>query len=742
MSKRHAKFKIKSEIKMKSIVNCPFYNGFEPRDIRIFAIFYIIVFSVLSLAPIFFVESKAYPPDSSHFLNQVNLVIEAINGKITWFEVVKLSYERTYVFQVPIALTANWIKIFSPHFYLLLYWLFYVIPIPFLWWRFCLKAQGELSFYNSFLPLIFFADPTLHRLAAFGFFTEVPSITLSFASFVLAYEIFSDQSSKKFFIKTLVAAFLLCAGVLCRMHTAIMIILPAYAAFLAWVIWPISDQNKSRLKLFAVVFGVLFIVFFLIFKIWAPFFYSLSLAANFGDSIWKYGNNAIEYGLESVYWPRFKYYFLCSFSSFFVMAFVCFAHFLKSKNRKEKSLIWIFLALIVYQTVLWALTLPINSRYITNFAFFGLIFLALKPLQTLSLKILSSAIIGVFLIAGIYDLLPATVANKGLNDLRLRFEQRLLAHSDNSWNYPLYSHSASNLIIPNREIFAAVDKYLERSPKQYPKFFTLTPYRSLINFVNLTSFRATWRKGDSHVEARENLMFTSSYVPEMLVKEFYLDGLRFFNIGGMINSDLILATNPNSVVVDDYAKNWPETEILNELFRARSVENIGLVELDNFYVIDRLNNNKKSEHVRLYEVSDRQKWRKFVLNKICSSPFGSKIIEYCGFKNLEKNELVVDQKSLAKSLSIYSNKAEQSFVFAVKLNDPDSSKFQKIHLHFMPNQKCKFISYNFFSWNVVNGEVIVVASPEIVQKIERCSYQNIRVGVTKFGENKSEFWSR
>lgn len=724
---------------MRSIFSRPFCYGFKPSDSKLFAVLYIALFSLLSLAPIIFVESKAFPPDSSHFLNQVNLVIEALNGQIDWFEVAKFSYERTFIFQVPIALTANWIKIFSPHFYLLLYWLFYVVPIPFLWWRFCSKTQGQLGFYNSFLPLIFFADPTLHRLAAFGFFTEVPSITLSFASFVLAYEIFSDKSSNKFFLKTSLATFLLCAGLLCRMHTAIMVILPAYAVFLTWVIWPISPQNKSRLKLFLIIFGFFLIIFFLLFKIWVPLTYSLSLAANFDDSVWKYGASGVEYGVENIYWSRFKYYFLCSLTGFFVMIFVCFIHSLRSQNNKEKSLIWILLALIFYQIFLWTYTLPINSRYITNIVFFGLIFLGLKSMKSRVLKILSSTIIGIFLVAGVYDLLPAATEKKGLNDMRLRLEQRFLNHVDNSWNYPLYSHSASNLIIPNREVFVAIDQYLQHSPKDYPKLFTLTPYNSFIRFVNLVSFRASWRKSDQHIDANKNLIIAPSYSPEMSLREIYLEHLRRYIIAGMINSDLILATNPNSVSQEKYSKDWPETEILDILFKTESAEKFGLIELDNFYVVDRFDNYKKGEHARLYEVRNQQKWRDFALTKICSSGFGSEIIEYCGFENLTKIKLAVDQNSYAKSLSIYSDKTNQKHVFAVQLHDPDFSKFEKVHLHFLANKKCGFFAYDFSPLNVKNGEAIVVIKTESVQKIERCSYQNIRIGVTKFGETKSKF---
>jgi hypothetical protein len=695
--------------------------------VRWSVIAYLVLLTGLAFSPIFFVEGAPYSPDSGHFLNQVNWMVEAFRGEISWRQAAINGYERTFIYQLPIGLVAALVRVYSPHFYLLLYWLFYVLPLPFLVWRLATLRAGKRDWYITLLPLVVFADPMLLRLATFGFFTEVPCITMVFASFVFSYELVTARTVRFASIKYALAALLLAAGLLSRLHTAIPIFFPAYGLYLLWAAWPLTGEKIKRLALLAGLCALAGILVIAIGKIWHPFLYAMNVAASFSTGFWKYGNSGVEMGLDYLYPRRFAYYGLGIPLSFAALFLVSLMH-LPGSTRREKVLAGILAFLTLFQTLLWTLTLPINPRYLTGFAFFALIYIALKPMTSCVLRCLSGIVICTFALDGLYAHLPtSTFKQSPLMTFRQDGQAKLLGQR-NGWNAPLYAHTKSRYAIPIRDIAAAMDGFQRTNDYRGLRFFALTPQDTFISDVGIRFWLLSHRLSDPHAFALQRAIQTSSYTPEFRVPELYANALGG-NVSGLATADLVIAPmRGSSIPADDYKKRWFELAVLNELHNDAAAEKLGLKLLTNLHVFDRDQKMASVETIKLYEVKNGATWSAYVRKAACASPHANAITELC--QEYEPTKITLgnlEADSMGKNILISKSKTGDAYALGVKLVVPDYRRFLEIYVHFMPNDRCPFRAIDFGSFFVENGAAWQNISRSEIDQIVACNY-TIKVG--------------
>lgn len=687
---------------------------------------YVLVFVLLSLAPVLFVERQAYPPDSAFFMSQVNHVIDAFRGEITWRQAAVIGVERPFVFQIPIAIVAMAVDIYSPDFYLLMYWLFYVVPVPFLIWRLCVVQGGKLDWYTSLLPLIFFADPAMSRLAGAAFFTEVPAFTLCFASFVFAYEVFTKKTVSSFALKIVLAAFLFVVGVASRPHTSLVTIVPAYGLFLLWAVWPLTREMWKKIAIYAGLVIMLGAVIAYATKLWIPMANSFSLAAAFKDTIWKYGNGAVEMGVSNVYGMRFGYYSLVTFVSFLALTLVSLLHIEKSK--KGLALFLIFIGLTIYQILLWTFTLPINPRYTTLFVFFGIIFVALSPIAVAWRKFIAAGIIVLFALDGLWHMLPPTAGPAPLNMARMDLEKMATPHRS-MWDSSLYSHMESNYDIPYRELGAAIDNYRTRHGLPQVRFFYVEPYGGRLRNIGLRFMFVTHRYSDPHFYALQGkINFLSDYISEMRNPDIYVDFSKR-HLSGMTTADVVMLSDPKGRAIPAYVMGWFEDALLKDVFARKETRSIGLEKIQDFYVRDRLANYAPVEHAGLFAIVDRVAWQSYVRRFACKPEYGKFSMGYCHARVAVKTSPgSLDGETMAKKITLYREGSDGGHVLGVTLRDIDPRSIRRIFVHFVGNETCPFVGYDFDTTDIVGMESFRPIDDDTFQKILRCNYK-IRTGV-------------
>ncbi len=714
-------------------------------------LFYIALLSFMALSPILFIDNAVFPVDGSAYMKQVSYLVQFFQGQLTMDQVAEYSNIRSVVYQYPVALMAWALEIYSPQFYILCYWLLYVLPVPFFIWRLAVLVQGKLNWYATLLPLVFFLDPAMYILSLYGFFTETPSLSLCFMSFVLAYEglVKSPPRLRKILLLA-GASLLLAAGLTSRLHSSLPVVAPAYGLLLLWALWPLSKATWKNIFLFALFFVGATALIALELRVWDTLQFAWALSTSLDNSIWRFGNGGAEFGVENVYTQRLAFYSVSTLLMFMGLILVGFFTGIKPRTHRDWALALIVIGLAVYQIILWTITLPFNPRYLFSLLFFGMVFVIFQQPATARLRLAAGFVILLFGFNSLASFLPPSAPSwlSFVRNTRAYLGDQAGVGKMYSENVRFFSHKDYRMPFP--EIFESLAKVHQRYADEIDS--VRAPAYQLAYFSGLktklpmvffyTYLDAHWLSDVNVAQLRDKIWQPLTYISEMRVDEIYLDHFTR-NMQGLMSANAIISRGSRKDQRPFGEEGWLENSIDLILQNPDMAQKHGL-KLENDFVVQSLmpeNRLEVLDTINLYTVTNRTLWRDFLRKQICETQHQASqqrpelLPDLCtsitGLSALPKKlgKLSPNENNMAVDVALYRTKPSGDLKLGAKLKDPDFEKVLGVYVHFVDYSKqCPFMVHDFRFTQSFADVALADIDEAKVEAITRCQYE-IAVGI-------------
>lgn len=700
--------------------------------------------SIIMLGIAVFDDGKTLPEDPKAFIEYTNGLTDVLAGKEGLWQYVHTIGERTYIFELPIAIVAQLIHVYDYRFYLILYWLFYVVPIPFLFWRIA-KYNDSLSYHHWVVPLVILCDPLVPYLSAGGYFTDIPPISLSLLSFHL-FQVWVRRDLKIF---AGASALALSCALLVRWQT-MSYVAPMFA------IAAIATMREFPWRVIvkkAAVFSALVTIYISIAlsvgELWVTVKYTIGLMRSWDSTIWRYGNGGTEYHHEgSIFLFRLGEY--VSYSLFALLSTTVIGILGTGVRSRERRLIAFSAVLIILGNLLWAsFYFSANERYIVPEIFVVLLLLALSPTQRAWRRVLVTGLVPLLVLdTDIYNITATSaqgVRAAPYNELR----QYVLDATGgrNSSSGPLAMTVGKNYFIPYEQVLTRLDALRVSMGRAALSVDNIVPPVDAVpgaSGLRFNAYRLIRRKENPAAKEQfRRIRFSGRYVAEMKVPSIYDRYLRK-NARALETADAIIV--PWNIQY--YWKNWWERKVaasINDKERNKQKSPLGLRRAFSFDLIPTFQRKAIAPKYTVYSVTDRREWSRYVVGS------------YCRFRNRRQNmgedplcvmpsvrkkkELDLAKGTMADG--VWTGTVNEKPAVILHMKAAPVGKYWRVFVHFVPRKRgneCRFFVKDHNPVFPLKKITFAFLDARGQERLKSCRYQ-VKVGVALLDARRRNIFS-
>jgi len=691
------------------------------------------VMTTVVLGRILFDTGAPYAPDPGAFFRITSNLADAITGHQSWKAVLSTTGERTVIMMVPPALLGVLSGYRTPEFYMAVAWFIYVLPLPFLYLS-LVKSFRKLSILDFAIAALFISTTPILNLGTL-YFTDVPGLTMAIAGLAcLSHGI--KQSSKW---NMALGFFLLAMGVLVRLPNAV----PFFMAMLL-VLWLRHREIKYSYKLViqSIVIAIIATILTgVAFRFDLPIVYAYKLNASWDQTIWKYGNGNLEFGVQNILLFRLKKFaestiwMLLPFVLLLALSFPL-GRTTSSHSSKSLHLKYAFATLlsVVLYCVIASKIMFYNGRYIIPVLAIMIPYLAWVSFSNRTAKIIAAL--------SIVFSLDTMLFHVGTVGIKTPISSTLKKLNP-GWMAPIGLTAKRNIHSPVGEISNALLAAGADSHPVYVEFLTLQSpllmdvyFKFYLKYMGPTD--SMWSLADKniHIDGQHN--------GEMRVSEIY-NRYALNNARAYVNADFIVLSRNNSLV-PDYVKNWPEYGLhndLNEKSKGSGQSFFGLQQISEAKAWIKGPFDDTNTKYVLYKVVDRDLFVRQVKEHFCQlKGINDPLFHYWCKRDTSSEtimEIPVDKNTMASSVSVLQNGTNP--IIKVMLKWKPEEGFSRVFAHFIPAKKssdCQFFTVDHPIWQKDETADFAVFPSKKIRNIKTCDYI-AKIGVMSIKDNKNIF---
>ena len=688
--------------------------------------------TIVILGRILFDQGAPYSADPGAFFRITSHLADSFLGKRPLTDTLRSTGERTVTMMFPAAVVATLTGMRSPEFYMSIAWFLYVLRLPFIY-LLLIKSIRDFESTDFAIATLFLATSPILNLGVL-YFTDVPSLTLAMAGLVLV----STGANKQSVWRIALGLFLLAMAVSVRLPNAVPFLMALL--LLACLKWnTVIKSWKPLLKgvLFAIAAAIL-VGTFLRFDI--PIIYAFKLNASWDQTIWKYGNANLEYGVSNIFLFRFWNFIRSTFWMLLPLITLLLLSLLfgliAPSGHKNKDLPWYGLATllcIVLYCAYAAKTMFYNARYVIPVVTVFLPILAATKFPRMASKVI--------IVTCILFSLDNMIYHSDIAGKKTPISGNLLVVHP-GWMAPIKDTSGRTLHSP---VPTFVDTLLSSGALDRQISVEFLTLQSPLLHENHLRFYLQYMETTSELSRRaaNNIRINGVHNGELRIPEIY-ERYAARNAIAYSNADFIVAPIDTDTL-PDYVKFWVESSLQDDIYGLtlkNMEETVGLKYAATLLGAFKEEPSRKPSRYVLYEVVNRDAFAALVKKHFCQLQNVKNVLYgyWCGdLSNANPlKELSVAKETMAISAAIIGSSEEP--LLKILLKWPPTSGFSRIFVHFVPetdfSKDCRFFTVDHDVLNKNTNEDLAPFPKSKIDALCSCSY-DVKVGVhvNEIGQN-------